>query len=82
MLNDRGAGAGALALAAGGLLRRENQHGGVLGKIHSALLALPTVRLHVLAGRADVAQRRVATDTELGFLRVLLAALRTLHGPL
>ncbi len=42
------------------LLGFESQHGAVFGKIHPALLTLPSRFLNILAGGAFVAKRSVA----------------------
>ena len=54
-------------------------HGGILDEVHAALVALPTVRLHVLARRTGVAERSVAARAELRRFGVILLAFRTLH---
>ncbi len=58
------------------------EHGGVLREINPAVVTLPSVRLHVLAGGASIAEGGVTASAELGPVGTFVPTLRTAHSPL
>ena len=70
-------GFGALRLSR--VLGLKNQHCRVFGKVHSALLALPTLELHMLAGGAGIFKRGMAPHAIGNRLRILRLAFTALH---
>jgi hypothetical protein len=58
----------------------EYKHCRIFHKIHAALIALPTVILGMLAGRANKAGRCVASRAELICVWIFMAAFGAFHG--
>src|SRR5665811_908911 len=64
---------GLFALQLRPLLSIKHQHRGIFHEVYSAPIAVPAVVLNSMAGGAGVPQRRVTSQAELDFLRVVPA---------
>ena len=82
LFDDGSAALRTLVLVLGLRLHLKLEHHRVLGEIHSALLALSAHLLHVLTGGADVTQRGVTAEAELGCLGIQVPAFRAFHASL